>query len=122
MPGLIPDDLGGALVPDDYRAAAPPVIGVNALELACRQGVVLNRDGEPPDPRVEGGPLGYRPRTEDVARLQAEVEMQRRRVVQLHDKTRRHDHAPVCLVPTVREASWPGCAVGQALARRTLNM
>src|ERR1700722_19672529 len=95
MSRLIPDDIGGALVPDDDGATASPVSLMNTLELARRHRMVLNRYGEPPDRGVERWPLGYRPGTQDVARLQAEIEMQRRRVVQLDDKSRQDDHAPV---------------------------
>src|SRR5580698_9712755 len=100
MPRLIPDDIGGALIPDDDGAAASPaslmpMSLMNALELPRRHRMVLNRDGEPPDRGIERWPLGYRPGTQYVARLQTEIEMQRRRVVQLDDKSRQDDHAPV---------------------------
>jgi len=102
MPRLIPDDIGGALVPDDDGAAASPVSLMNALELARRHRMVLYRDGEPPDRGVERWPLGYRPGTQHVARLQTEVEMQRRRVVQLHDKSRQGNHGPsIALLPAL---------------------
>lgn len=41
MTRLVPHDLGGALVPDDHRPAAAPVILVNALEVTRGQGVIF---------------------------------------------------------------------------------
>jgi hypothetical protein len=55
--------------------------------------MVLDRDRKPPDPRVKRWPLGHRPRTQHIARLQAKVEVQGRRVVQLHDKAMLGDHS-----------------------------
>jgi hypothetical protein len=45
MTRLVPHDLGGALVPDDHRPAAAPVILVNALEVTRGQGVIFYRHG-----------------------------------------------------------------------------
>jgi signal transduction histidine kinase len=43
--GLVAGYLGGALVPDDHRAATPPGSLVHPLELTGRQLVILDRDG-----------------------------------------------------------------------------
>jgi len=67
---------------------------VNALEFAGRQGMILDRDGQPPDPRIERRSLGLRPRAQHVARLQPKIEVQRGGVVQLHNEARRFSHAP----------------------------
>ena len=94
MPGLVPDDIGGSLVPDDHRAAAARLALVHALELTRRQGMVFDRHGQPPDTRVEGRPLGHRPGAQYLACLQTEVEVQRRRIVQLDDEAGQRGHRP----------------------------
>src|SRR5919206_1455627 len=77
-----------ALVPDDHRAAAARLAGVHALELALLQGVVLDRHGEPALGGVERRPLRHRPRAQHAAHLEAQVEVQRGRVVLLDDEPR----------------------------------
>ena len=67
-------------------APLPRMALVHAFELARRQGMVLDRHGQPPDARIEGRPLGHRPRAQYLACLQTEVEVQRRRIVQLDDE------------------------------------
>jgi hypothetical protein len=68
---LVANDLGRALIPDDHRAAAATVPRVHALEVARRQGMVLDRHGQPARCRVERRPLGHGPRTQHVADPQA---------------------------------------------------
>jgi hypothetical protein len=43
MPRLVTQDLNGALVPDDYGAAASEVAFVDALELARRYAELVNK-------------------------------------------------------------------------------
>jgi len=59
--GLVADDLGGSLIPDDHRAGPAALTLVDALELAGRQGMILDRDRQPPDARIKRGSLGHRP-------------------------------------------------------------
>ena len=88
---LIAGDVGAALVPDDHRAAAPALSLVHALEVAGRQVVICHRHGETADPGIERRALGHRPRAQDLAYLDPQVEMQCRRVMKLHDEPgRRH--------------------------------
>jgi hypothetical protein len=86
MRRLVAHDLGRSLIPDDHRASAPPLAGVNTLEISCRHRVVLDRHRQPPDPGVKRGPPGHRPRAQHLARLDPEVVMQPRGIVQLHDE------------------------------------
>jgi hypothetical protein len=60
--------------------------------MASRQQMIVDRDRESPDTRVERRPFGHRPRPQHVTGLQAEVEVQRRRVMQLHNEARPADH------------------------------
>jgi hypothetical protein len=53
MTRLVAGDVGGALVPDDHRAAASPLALVHALELARRHGVILNGHRQAPDRGIE---------------------------------------------------------------------
>jgi hypothetical protein len=85
-----------ALVPDDHRAAAAPRALVHALELAGRERVVLDRDGEPPVGRIHGRALGDGPGPQHAALFEPQVEVQRRRVVLLDDEAwRGQASAPV---------------------------
>src|SRR5690242_18012704 len=92
VPGCVPDYLGGPLVPDDHRATAAHLTLMHTLELTGRQGVVFHRHGQPADSRIERWPSRDRPRAQYVACLQAEVEVQRRRVMQLDDEAGRRGH------------------------------
>src|SRR6266567_1299421 len=92
MPGLVPGHLGGPLVPDDHRATSARLALMHALELTRRQGMVFHRHGQPPHTRIERRSLGHRPRAQYPACLQAEVEVQRRRVMQLDDEAGRRGH------------------------------
>jgi hypothetical protein len=94
---LVAGDVGGALVPDDHRAAASPLALVHALELTGRQGVILNGDGQAPDRGIERGSLRHGPRAQHAAGLDAQIEVQPRRVVQLHDEPRCRHQATVLL-------------------------
>ena len=90
MAGLIADDLCAALIPDDHRTAAAQLTLVNTLEITCGQVVIRDRHSKPPDPRIKRRALRHSPRTQDPADLDPQVEMQRRRVMQLDNETRRH--------------------------------
>ena len=74
-PGSPPGDVGRPLVPDDHGPGAAPGAGVHALELTRRQGVVLDRHGQPPDRGIERGALGHRPRAQHGAGLDPQVEV-----------------------------------------------
>src|SRR3954453_3862194 len=75
-----------ALVPDDDRPGAARGALVNALELACAQGMVIHRDRESPLRGIERRSLRHRPGAQRAADLEAQVEVQRRRIVQLDDE------------------------------------
>src|SRR5271154_3460514 len=77
-----------ALVLDDDRAAPTRGAFVHAFELARGQRVILDRDRQPPDCRVDRWALWNGPRAQYVTDLQAEVEMQCGRVVELDDEAR----------------------------------
>ena len=53
MGGLIAGDLGESLIPDDDSAAAPLLPVVHPLELAGRQLMVLDGDGQAPHSGIE---------------------------------------------------------------------
>src|SRR5215468_8154392 len=110
MARLIPEDLGGPLIPDDHRAATAPLALVHALELTRRQGMVFDRHGQPPDARIEGRPLRHRPRAQYLACLQTEVEVQRRGIVQLDDEAGRRGHRLSMSRATAARPAWPGMA------------
>lgn len=94
MPRLVPHDLGFPLIPDDDRTGAAPVTLVHALEVTRGQHVVIHRHSETADPGVERRAFRHGPRTQHVAGLKAEIEMQRGRVMELHDEAGRC-HAPI---------------------------
>lgn len=96
MTGLVAGDLGRALVPDDDRARAVCLPRPDPFKVARGQGVVLNRYGKPPDTGIQRRPLRNCPRAEDIANLDPEVEMKRRRIVELNHKARRR-HAMTIL-------------------------
>lgn len=89
MAGLVTDDLGGALIPDDHSAAAARLTGPDSLKVTRGQSVILDRDGQPPHPRVKRRPLGNRPRPQDITEPDPQIEMQRRGIVELHHEARR---------------------------------
>jgi hypothetical protein len=60
---------------------------VHALEVARFQRVVADGHGQPAQCRIKGWPFRNGPRAQDLADLNPEIEMQPRRVMQLHDKT-----------------------------------
>ena len=91
MARLITDNLSVALIPDDHRAGTAYLPGPDPLIVTSGQGVVLDRYGKPPDPGIERRPLGNRPRPQDLAGPDPEIEMERRRVVELHHEAR-HRH------------------------------
>ena len=88
MVGLPAQDLDRPLVPDDHRSATAALTLVHALELARRQGVVLDRHSQPPHGGIEGRPLRNGPGTEDATNLQAQIEVQAGRVVELDYEAR----------------------------------
>ena len=68
-------------------SAAPASPGaVPPLELPGLEVVVLDRDGESPQRRVQRRSLRHRPGAEHAAELEPEIEVQRRGVVQLDDE------------------------------------
>src|SRR5258708_36352387 len=95
MTRFVAEDLGRALIHDDHRAAAARLSVVQALEVARFQRVVLDWHGQPPLCRIQGRSLGNGPRAQDLADLDPEIEMQPRRVMNLHDKTGGHHPATV---------------------------
>ena len=95
MPRLITDDLSVAFIPDDHRAGTACLPGPDPLIVTSGQGVVPGRYGKPPDTRIERGPLGNRPRPQDLADPDPEIEMQRRRVMELHHEPRYRHGATV---------------------------
>ena len=68
---------------------------MHALELARFQGMVLDRHGQSPRRGVERRALRHRPRAQHVADLEAQVEVQRGRIVKLNDKARHARHGNV---------------------------
>ena len=91
MVGLITGDLGVPFVPDDHRAGTACLPGPDPLIITGGQGVVLDRHGQPPDTRIERGSFGNRPGSQDLAEPDPQIEMQRRRVMDLHHEAR-HGH------------------------------
>jgi hypothetical protein len=87
MARLITDDLGVALIPDDYRAGTAFLPGPDPLIVPGGQGVVLDRDGQPPDTGIQQRAFGNRPRAQDLADLDPEIEMQRRHGATLQSGT-----------------------------------
>jgi RTX calcium-binding nonapeptide repeat (4 copies) len=83
---FVAQHVDGPLVPDDHRAGSAAVPLVDALEVARVEVVVLDGHRQPPNRGIERRTLRDRPRAQHVAELQAQVEVQRRRVVQLHDE------------------------------------
>ena len=88
MARVVAGDLGGSLVPDDHGAAAPQLSFVHALELTGRQLVILDRDGQAAYRRIERRSLRDGPGAQHLAGLDAQVEVERGRVMQLHDESR----------------------------------
>ena len=84
MPRLITDDLSVAFIPDDHRAGTACLPGPDPFIVTSGQAVVLDRYGKPPDTGIQRWPLGNRPRPQDLAGPDPEIEMQRRRVMELH--------------------------------------
>jgi hypothetical protein len=65
---------------------------MDILEITRRQGVIPDLYGKAPDPWIKGRTLRHSPGAQDLADLEPQVEMQRRRVMKLHDEARhRHD-------------------------------
>ena len=75
MTRFVAEDLGWALIPDDHRAAASRLSVVHALEVARLQRVVLDWHGQPAQSRIKGRSLRNGPRAQDLADLDAEIEM-----------------------------------------------
>ena len=75
MAGLITDDLSIALIPDDHRARAACLPGPDPLIVTGGQRVVLDRHGQPSDTGIKRRPSGDRPRPEDAADPDPEIEM-----------------------------------------------
>src|SRR5690606_24516158 len=75
----------GAAVPDDDRAAAVLAFRYLALERAVLERVILGLDCEVTSARRERGLLRHGPALQHAVVLEAEVVMQARRVVLLHD-------------------------------------
>jgi hypothetical protein len=73
-------------VPQHHRAAAVFARGDDPLELGIGHRVVLGAHREPLDLGIGRGSLGHRPRLQDAIGLEAEVPVQPRRVVLLHDE------------------------------------
>jgi hypothetical protein len=118
MNRLVAEDLGRALIPDDHRAAAARLSLVHALEVARLQRVVAGWHGQPAQCRIKGWPLGNGPRAQDLADLDPEIEMQPRRVMNLHDKTGgRH---PATVPPAIRgrASARRGCAYRAAVPEK----
>src|SRR5580700_1565325 len=102
MARLITGNLSVALIPDDHRARAACLPGPDPLIVTGGQRVVLDRHGQPPDTGIERRPFGNRPRPQDIADPDPEIEMQRRRVVQLHHEARHRHGATLQWGPNAR--------------------
>jgi hypothetical protein len=81
--------LPGALVPHDHRAGAVLALGDRAFEAAVAQRVILDVDGDLLLGRVEARPLGNGPGQQHAVELEAEVVVQARGSVLLHDEAQR---------------------------------
>ena len=79
----------GALVPDDHLAGAVLLRRDRALERVVRDRVVLDVNRHAPVVRVEARPLRHRPALHRAVELEAEVVVQPRRPVLLHDERAR---------------------------------
>ena len=99
--GLITDDLSGALIPDDHRPGTACLPRADPFIVTRGQGVVLHRHRQPPDFGIQRRSLGNRPRPKDPADQDPEIEMQRRRVMELHHKAR-YPHGPILAASMVR--------------------
>src|SRR5258708_20554457 len=117
MTRFVAEDFGRALIPDDHCAAAARLSVVHALEVARFQRVILDWHGQPPQCRIKGRSLGNGPRAQDLADLDPEIEMQPRRVMNLHDKTGRRHLATVPPAIRGRASAWRGCAYRAAVRR-----
>ena len=117
MTGFVAEDSGRALIPDDHRAAAALLSLVHALEVARLQRVVAGWHGQPAHCRIKGWPLGNGPRAQDLADLDPEIEMQPRRVMNLHDKTGRRHLATLPPATGDRASARRGCAYRAAVRR-----
>ena len=78
--------VAGAVVPD--QRVAGPVFAVRdpPFEAAVLEGMILGLDGEALDRRVVAGPLRHRPRCERAVHLQADVVVEPRGVMLVHDE------------------------------------
>ena len=74
-------------VPDDHVAGAVLLGRDDALEVEVLDGVVLDVDRHPPDLGVQGRALGDRPGDEDAIDLEAEVVVEPRGPMALHDES-----------------------------------
>ena len=121
--------LVGPVVPDPDEPRTVLTLRDDPLEVLVGKGVVLHVDREVVDLRVDRQSLRERPRDEDAVALQAEVPVQRTRVVLLDDEdglgcrlavagVHRLGRAPcVALRPVRREAS-PRLRAGHRASRR----
>src|ERR1039458_3089811 len=75
-----------AHIPHDHGSGAVVVLGNVALEIEIRNGMILHVHRQPLVRRIERRPLRHRPRFQHAFHLQAEVVVQPRRIVHLHDK------------------------------------
>jgi hypothetical protein len=78
-----------APVPQHDGAAAVLALGNRALEVAVADRMILDLHREPLDGRIGHGTLGHRPRLEHAVELEAEVVVEVRRGVLLHDERER---------------------------------
>lgn len=92
---------------------------MDTFELARRECVILDRDGQAPDSRVQRGPFGHCPRTQDLAHLDPHIEMQCRGVMQLYHEPRRchvRTVQPLVLTSPVRRSTVPARRPGAGSA------
>src|SRR6185295_8725506 len=81
-------ELPSAAVPHLDGPAAVLALRDRALEIAVVERMVLDLDGQPLVARIERGPARHRPRAQDAVELDAEIVVQSRRRMFLHDEAR----------------------------------
>jgi hypothetical protein len=106
MAGLIAGHLSASLIPDDHRAAAARVSLVHAFELAGRQLVILDRDRQAANGRIKRGPFRDGPGAQHLADLDAQVKVERGRIMQLDDKPGDSHQATVAITECWYEAAF----------------
>ena len=110
--------LVGAAVPDPHRAGAVAALRDVALELEVLERVVLGVDRHAVVLRVLGDPVRDRPGDGDAVVLEAQVPVQARRVVLLHDEPGQ----AVAAVAGLRRPPAPGCSWSACAGTRRVGL